>query len=666
MFTTLIYADTTTDLTPNGPTRIVRPSMDRKSRSMRLLCWLLTGRDPSDKIPSVRDGIKVEARTSKIAIRRTLMPGGSPEVSVQVLGEDWRRVSSEAELWAWLAPRPGWTWAKRREGEEIPAWTDRCQETWRLVQPGVSGVGSPAWWMRLSESAGKGRDLVKALLRVVDSAEAIREIITSDPSYREGDPLDTKKAEALRTAANSARETAVGALEAARRTLAGMAPVAMPGEGEVYCAKEAVSAGKAWDDYQERQEHLKARGRWLAAVAALGDEPARVSDEALALARRAVSSTDREGEGHTVAVGADVRLREAADAHEAAHKLVRLARERVDSMFRMEPMFQAPEVRAYEDEVRLLEAAGLALERTRGDFDRYKPAEPEAACPVDGVGVCPIVAERHAAEVKALRERTDAAIKSAERYHEEQCAALDKALAALEAAKTEAARILDEAERALPAAKQLMDEAEASAEVARKALEDLQDQVRTRGRWSDSMRLLGAEPADLPAIPRPEVDPVTPEALAAARVVLDTAKRAEAQASYATGERERAQAEVTAREAALERATTEATRLDSLVMAIRGAPAQILSYAVAALGDLGPVAIQPDGQGCRVLVGGHPWQEASTGELVHADLCLRLALRRALDCPWIPIWVDNVQDWSGAWPEVERASVWLVTTPPKP
>jgi len=108
----------------------------------------------------------------------------------------------------------------------------------------------------------------------------------------------------------------------------------------------------------------------------------------------------------------------------------------------------------------------------------------------------------------------------------------------------------------------------------------------------------------------------------------------------------------------------EVDRLEDLVVAIREAPAQLLPFAIERLGDCGPVRVVPAGAGCEVTVNGHPWQEASTGELIHADLMFRAAIRRAFSVRWLPIVVDRVQDWSGEWGDVPGPVVFLQTTPP--
>jgi hypothetical protein len=114
-----------------------------------------------------------------------------------------------------------------------------------------------------------------------------------------------------------------------------------------------------------------------------------------------------------------------------------------------------------------------------------------------------------------------------------------------------------------------------------------------------------------------------------------------------------------------ERATAEASRLDALVEAVRRAPSVLAARQVSALGDLGPVQIlfPADGPAVEVLIDGRPWWTASSGRRVIGDLYLRAALRRAAKVTWFPIFVDNVQDFSGEIPNVGGATVLLRTAP---
>ncbi len=107
----------------------------------------------------------------------------------------------------------------------------------------------------------------------------------------------------------------------------------------------------------------------------------------------------------------------------------------------------------------------------------------------------------------------------------------------------------------------------------------------------------------------------------------------------------------------------EATRLDALLEAVRGAPSAVAARQAAALGDLGPVSLHfGDSPAVEVRVDGRPWWLASRGRLVVADVWLRAALRRVSGLSW-PIFVDNVQDVAGQpLPSPGSPVVWLRTT----
>jgi hypothetical protein len=75
------------------------------------------------------------------------------------------------------------------------------------------------------------------------------------------------------------------------------------------------------------------------------------------------------------------------------------------------------------------------------------------------------------------------------------------------------------------------------------------------------------------------------------------------------------------------------------------------------------VVFEPDKGGSRVLVDGRDAREplVSRGRLTYADSLLRAGLRRALRRLWLPVWVDNTQDWSGAF-DIEGPAVLCSTT----
>ena len=153
----------------------------------------------------------------------------------------------------------------------------------------------------------------------------------------------------------------------------------------------------------------------------------------------------------------------------------------------------------------------------------------------------------------------------------------------------------------------------------------------------------------------------------AAVETCDAAKASEGAAAQRATDRATAQAAVEEAGKAALRSTAEAARLDALVDACRRAPSSMAARQLAALGDLGPVTLAfPERENAqtpevRVLFDGRPWYRASKGRLICADLWLRAGLRRALGVP-LPLFVDEYQSWSGAWPVLDGGPVVYLRT----
>ncbi|MEZ4323016.1 MAG: AAA family ATPase [Myxococcota bacterium] len=185
--------------------------------------------------------------------------------------------------------------------------------------------------------------------------------------------------------------------------------------------------------------------------------------------------------------------------------------------------------------------------------------------------------------------------------------------------------------------------------------------------WSRSKAALGPRPpdpeqAEVPSAPsgsRPtdaEVQSVRQyRARAAALETLQNRQTEELRAARAALETE------TQRQALADR---EAARWDALLDAIRKAPSVVAAQQAHALGDMGPVTLQfGENPAVAVLIDGRPWWLASRGRQVVADAQLRNALRRAMEMPHLPLFVDNVQDVGGQpLPELPGPVVWLQTT----
>ena len=144
-------------------------------------------------------------------------------------------------------------------------------------------------------------------------------------------------------------------------------------------------------------------------------------------------------------------------------------------------------------------------------------------------------------------------------------------------------------------------------------------------------------------------EPAAPKPASTRTEAIEAAGLARRHAEELTGARHR----LALAEAAHTAAKADAERLDRLLDAVRKAPSEQARRIVEALGDLGPVTLRlpEEGRAIEVLVDGRPWWTASTGRLVVADLALRIALRRAQRQPWLALFVDDAQAWSGRLPE---------------
>jgi hypothetical protein len=165
--------------------------------------------------------------------------------------------------------------------------------------------------------------------------------------------------------------------------------------------------------------------------------------------------------------------------------------------------------------------------------------------------------------------------------------------------------------------------------------------------WEKAFKALGREPSDSripePSRPRPDEDRI-----AAANAALN------GWTDYAGAVREherrgKLDADRLANARSMQaRAKEEAARLEALVEAVRNAPSVIAKAQASVLGDLGPVKLRFGKEvAVEVLIDGRPWNFASTGKRILADVWLRNAIRRAADLTWLPLFVDETQSYSG-------------------
>jgi len=167
---------------------------------------------------------------------------------------------------------------------------------------------------------------------------------------------------------------------------------------------------------------------------------------------------------------------------------------------------------------------------------------------------------------------------------------------------------------------------------------------------------------DAPTANRPDAD-----AVAAAEFVKAAASNAKGSATARQAAVVAADAEIVAAVKSAEEAAQEASRASAMVAAYRQAPSLIAARQTAefALPSWLGLRFPPDeGKGTpaiEVLIDGRPWQCASEGKRILADLTLRIAVRRVAGLEMLPIFVDSAQSWSGKYPAAERV-IYLWTT----
>ena len=459
----------------------------------------------------------------------------------------------------------------------------------------------PMSWVPLVQGNARAfRDVLTAMLPAADlRAEVSRLMEEAGHALKPADTLDPKQAEALRRDANRAAD---------------------------------VAAGKAKADFDRVKE--------LDGPAPGGPLPADVAEaRGLIAAFGAWDLYDSQTRADTVlrAVNADAEAAAAEwDARRAAlgerpaydGALIKAAfnrrREAASAKARAELGAKAAEAKVVRATT-ALEVAQAAVNAAEGSGD---------VCPTCGRDGWAHAAEKRAAAAAAV----------AAAYTAKDAADKDHTAATAE---------LESATRELAAA----EEAERVEQAAYAGVEAWDQRLTALGKRPVAKAV--AEAPKEPTQPRP-----SDEDVAAAKALIDAATRAEgAAAQHAAALAAARKVSATSNQANAV-AAAEAARLDALVDATRKAPTEIARRQAEALGDLGPVSLRfPDeGAAVEVLINGLPWWLASTGEKVHADLCLRLAFRRLLGMPWLPLFLDEMQSWSEAWPECDGPIIGLRTT----
>jgi hypothetical protein len=513
----------------------------------------------------------------------------------------------------------------------------------------VRQVLVPMAWQALLGEPGNGRrfrDLLAEILPKADKAAIVRRLLEEGGhGWRDGDPINVQGAEMLRRRANRARDNAEGKVVGLAELVAvgDETTVSGPTKAEIEAAEAVVAVGVEWDAYDRAHDLYveaveragfaeQAVAEWDTRFAALGDKPDG-DTEAVSSAQETLDALRQEQQTLTFNVGQKQAMVAEADRGVGA------AREH-----------RHPE-QSYSDAVN-------AAKRRHSD----------AIAAVEGLSsVCPTCGrpgwtEARTAAMDDLNSgRYDA--EAAERARDARAAellaehetALNAALSKHEEAVTRLAVV--EAEAATVAGK------------VAAAQEALDLATQTGGaplEWDRLRKLLGDRP-DAPETPKEPEEPSTPnptdDAVRKAAALIEAAKKAAGATEQRTADLNRAKTELANAEQAYNELFAEAARLDALVDAVRRAPSLAARAELGALGDLGPVTLDlPDEGGANVFVDGRPYHMASTGRLVVADAYLRAGLRRALSMPWLPLFIDQVQDVGGQEVPILPPTILLRTT----
>lgn len=462
---------------------------------------------------------------------------------------------------------------------------------------------APLAWTVLAQKE-QGRPLRDLLAQVADlGADAVREVVAADPALVEAGGLRERDSVSEREAYDRRAEA-----NRRRDELA----------GKVEAARERVE--------RAAQPHVGARPDVAAAQSVLDLHEAWTAYDRGAVARDWDERRARLGERPEP----DEGLEKKRAAKDEALRLYEAAWAEHSRALAKKSAAASPERLDAEAELRAAKAVGV----------------PRAEGTCDACGQAVTAEHAHARAAQVARAVAEAQ------------ARVDAAVAAETRAKAEQAEQLRKLKAAADTAQQVSNNLNA---VYGEALAK-----SATAAWDAGIRLLGerpqVEPAPEPGQPRP-----TPSQVTDARAALALAARSEGAAARLEAERAAATRDLDAVTAQHGAAVAEAARLDALVAAVRRAPSILAQRQRQALGDLGPVDVRfpSEGPAVEVLIDGRPWWTASRGRQVVADLSLRAGLRRALGVPWLPIFVDNAQDWSGSWPSVEGPVVLLRTAAAK-
>jgi hypothetical protein len=519
-----------------------------------------------------------------------------------------RRTRSGQVRRVWVSPRVGGSGEMEYSNEADFRVAMRALGRERICR----SILVPFSWLALAEGEGGGRPLRDLLAGMVPEGVAglVRRSMGAD--WREDMPLvESLAVEARRAAGGRLDAAGVRVLAASERLARAVARMKEPAaDGEAIARSQAtVDAGQQWAAHDlALARHRLAHGR-QAEVEAWDTATAEIKE-----ARAAIPPM--------------------ADLESAYRALFRAHEVRSETLAAANRSAQSQRAILQETERRIADArvdAGL-LGRV--------PCTRLVEVTLDGASIsslCPLLSKARAAQesqpaLDAERATAQAALQVAETNQQ--------------AAVAQEAR--DRAD---------MDRAKEDATRARLVHDHLDARERALGTRPEV--LAAEEPPAAPEGERP-----TSEAVTVAKALIVSATRR--QGARERDEQEHAEAD-TSHKAAIEVRTTlerEVAVLDRLVEVLRAAPATLAEMAIAGCGDLGPVTMVLVNNGVQVLVDGRPAREplVSRGRLTYADALLRAGLRRLANLPWLPLFIDNGQDWSEDFADVPAPVVVLRTT----
>lgn len=474
-------------------------------------------------------------------------------------------------------------------------------------------ISMPFSWVKPLGSGQNGKELRDLLGRLIPVQASLRDVVSElmvvqGCALRDTDPLDEKGALAFRRDARKARDEKAGALAHAKRELARLeaSRVEAPGEEEIKAAKSVLDLEKAW------QEYNRAQCEWEAAAERFhqAEKSAKDWDDRKRQLGKRPEPSNEIPEARSLV----------ADLEEALAGIPAESREALEALKEAERVF----------------AAAHAAVEDLGEGD---------VCPTCERDGWEAVAERRA-ELIAERDRARDAVSEAKKAHRKEVQAEKKR-------------------------KETRDSMTQELADARKRLEEALAKGDAAAKWDDAHRYLGERPVPVVAGPAPE-PPAGPrpygDKLREAQALIERARDAEIRQSQRAESILRARAEVTDLETELMISEDGFTRAEALLECVREAPSVLARQSMGGLGDTGPVTLEmPEGSpGVEVKIDGRPWWLASKGRQVVADLYLRMAFRRALGARngaarAMPIIVDEVQSWTGEWPEAD-GPIWMLET----